>query len=98
MDIRPVKYLLGPPFVHMCMGLVLQGILSAQFVTYFGGHRARADPVAMKVFVWILVVMTFAECIQTISRIRLLTVGVGNLAITDEIMAELGPNLLRDHN
>ncbi|KAJ7457068.1 hypothetical protein FB451DRAFT_1183575 [Mycena latifolia] len=41
---------------------------------FFWEPRARADPMAMKVFVWILVVMTFAECIQTIPELFLFTV------------------------
>ncbi|KAJ7126316.1 hypothetical protein C8R44DRAFT_781582 [Mycena epipterygia] len=60
---RPAEYLLGPWFIGLCIDLVLQGILSAQFIKYFGSYRC--DRVPLKVLVGILAVLTYLKSIQT---------------------------------
>ncbi|KAJ7728430.1 hypothetical protein DFH07DRAFT_222701 [Mycena maculata] len=59
---REAEYLVGPYVIGTCIELVFQGILSAQFVSYFTTYRK--DPLAMKVLVAILVFATYAKSIQ----------------------------------
>ncbi|KAJ6562534.1 hypothetical protein B0H19DRAFT_1260104 [Mycena capillaripes] len=56
------EYLIGPWLIGTCIELVFQGIISTQFVKYF--TRYRDDPLALKVFVGGLVLLTYALSIQ----------------------------------
>ncbi|KAJ7494002.1 hypothetical protein FB451DRAFT_450528 [Mycena latifolia] len=66
MDDRPVEYMLGPRLLHVHLDLFLQGILSTQFVTYYGRQRSMADPLAMKIFVAIIALLSYSESFQTL--------------------------------
>ncbi|KAJ7653746.1 hypothetical protein B0H17DRAFT_1100548 [Mycena rosella] len=65
MDNRPAKYLLGPLLIGTCISLVFQGVLSTQFVNYFGTFRT--DPVRLKVAVGILALLTYLNAIHLIA-------------------------------
>ncbi|KAJ6595576.1 hypothetical protein DFH09DRAFT_1272895 [Mycena vulgaris] len=79
MDNRPVKYLLGPWLIGTCIDLVIQGVLSAQFVKYF--ETSRGDKMLLKAFVAILAIMTTMESIQTFAASWIqLIVHFGDLA------------------
>ncbi|KAJ7089636.1 hypothetical protein C8R44DRAFT_892319 [Mycena epipterygia] len=60
---RPAEYLLGPMFIGLCIELVLQGILSTQFIKYYGSHSD--DSVSLKMGVAILALMTNLKTILT---------------------------------
>ncbi|KAJ6460815.1 hypothetical protein C8R47DRAFT_117440 [Mycena vitilis] len=51
------EYTLGPWLIGTCIELVLQGIISTQFVKYFG--RFRDDPLGLKLAVVALALMTY---------------------------------------
>ncbi|KAJ6578731.1 hypothetical protein DFH09DRAFT_1276194 [Mycena vulgaris] len=67
MDNRLAKYLLGPWLIGTCTELVIQGVLSAQFVKYFGTFRA--DPMALKAAVVFLALITCITSIQAFASV-----------------------------
>ncbi|KAJ7890254.1 hypothetical protein B0H13DRAFT_2531306 [Mycena leptocephala] len=59
---NPAEYIAGPWLIGTSVELVLQGVVSTQFVKYFGTYRD--DPLAMKAYVAGLAVMTCSLSIQ----------------------------------
>ncbi|KAJ7122314.1 hypothetical protein C8R44DRAFT_553002, partial [Mycena epipterygia] len=60
-------YLLGPWLIGTSVDLLFQGILSTQFVKYFGVFRS--DPIALKVFVGFVAVLTYLRSIQAFAMV-----------------------------
>ncbi|KAJ7890253.1 hypothetical protein B0H13DRAFT_2666030 [Mycena leptocephala] len=55
---NPAEYLIGPFLIGTSVELVLQGVVSTQFVKYFGTYRD--DPLTLKAYVAGLALMTYA--------------------------------------
>ncbi|KAJ7726845.1 hypothetical protein DFH07DRAFT_970374 [Mycena maculata] len=75
---REAEYLFGPGLIGTCIELVLQGVLSTQFVKYFGTYHN--DPLILKAMVGILVLLTYLRSMQVFTTIWFqLVVNFGDL-------------------